>query len=732
MAQAQVSAYDQVYNAQIQLTMSEQQLEAAQYGQRASQLSLTEATMQASFQLQNYKSQLAGIAIQVQAAQVNIEAAKLALAETLGDPAATQIQRQQAQVSYEQAKQQYSSLLLQQSQLRQEYALASSLGVHGSQQVQAATQGVTSANYQLQDAHKQVATSSMMLDQAQVQSTQNVQMAQLQLTNAMRNQVFTIKQTALMLEMPIGAYGQLQSAMAALGPAGQQFVHWFMSSFYPILKQLEFGAEGALLPGIEKALTTMGPYFVALGKAFDQFDAGFGQFLGRIAAFISSKQGIIEFNAAMHSGLGFMQDMGQAILYVMKGFGQLAVVGAPATQAIGQAIVLLAQIFDQWAHSGAMKVIVTGFVDLVHVFDTLFKALGGAGGLGVLIMVISKFSGFGLVLGGVIAFLPQLMPLFRELMAIMAQLMTRVLGPMMPSLQQLAQLFAEGLAKALLQVMQIVVKLAPELITLLRAFTSFVSWLHPLIPLLLEVMIGFKLFTAAVWLMNIALDANPIGLIILAIGALGFAIFELATHWSTVWHAIVSAADWAWNWIYGNVLHPLWTFFGGPLIGGLNTLGSVFGGIWSGIVSVLQRAWSVIQPIFSGILQGVNTILGPLERLGSGVSTVFKDLGHVGGAVGNFIGHLFAEGGYVSSPTLGIVGEAGPEVVLPLTNRTRALELLTPLMAPGGALSMPSAGAAAGGGSAPVINIQTMSMADPEMIAQEVAWALKTQMAPGG
>ncbi|WP_051808240.1 phage tail protein [Actinoplanes subtropicus] len=56
--------------------------------------------------------------------------------------------------------------------------------------------------------------------------------------------------------------------------------------------------------------------------------------------------------------------------------------------------------------------------------------------------------------------------------------------------------------------------------------------------------IGAKVWAAAQWLVNIAMDANPIGLIILAIGALIAIVVLLVKHWDTVKKAGAAAWDW--------------------------------------------------------------------------------------------------------------------------------------------------------------------------------------------
>ena len=804
--------------------MSEQQLEAAQYGQRASQLALTEATMQAKFQLQDYQQQIAQMAIQLQQANENVQETRLAMAETLGDPAATQLQREQAKTAYQQALQQVTSLKVQQSQLRQEYALASSLGVKGSQQVQAAQQGVVQSQYQMQDATKGVQTSQMMLSQAQVSAQQQMMLATQQANLALSAQKATAAEVGIALATPIGAYGQLDAAMAALGPAGQQFVNWFMTSFYPVLKQLEFGAEGALLPGIERALTTMGPYFQALGHAFDAFDSAFGVMLGKWATFLASKQGLAEFNAAMNSGLTFMNDLGTAILDLMKGFGSLALVGGPATKAIGNAIVLLAQIFDQWAASPAMKILVQGFDDLVSVFTTLFQALGGAGGLGIIIMLVGKFSIFADILGMFITFLPQLMPLFISLFNLFKMIMTQAIGPLMPLLDSLVGKLGGALASAIIRISPSLVKLAqaflqivtsglsvlipqivaltPEFVKLgsalaqsavqlIPTFREFLTIIVTLIkdglnnlmktvisllptivevaPAIIAVVMAVKILTTTMAIMNAVMDANPIALIGFAIIALVVIITYLQNHWMTVWTAVKDAAVavwhflysdvfaplirffgpivsaylnayktlfmdvWhgiqivvsaVWNFLWGNVLSPLVKFFGGAISIDLRLFGNLWNTVWNGIKTVVQDVWSVISPIFNGLIKGVQMVTNAIHGVTSVVSGIGKGVGGAVSSVAGFVGKLFADGGYVDRPTPAIVGEAGPEVILPITNPARSLQLLRPLMQPGGALAMASTGG--GGGTQQIINLQAITTADPTMIAREIAWELKT------
>lgn len=102
---------------------------------------------------------------------------------------------------------------------------------------------------------------------------------------------------------------------------------------------------------------------------------------------------------------------------------------------------------------------------------------------------------------------------------------------------------------------------------------------------------------AAQWLWNAAMDAAPIMLIITAIAALGYAIFELVKHWKQVWGDIKQWAEDAWHFIYdgfGKYLLPLL----GPV--GLIALGAI----------ELFKHW---KQIWDWIKQAVGDVIGWIE-----------------------------------------------------------------------------------------------------------------------
>lgn len=219
-----------------------------------------------------------------------------------------------------------------------------------------------------------------------------------------------------------------------------------------------------------------------------------------------------------------------------------------------------------------------------------------------------------------------------------------------------------------------------------------------------------KLAAAAQTLWNGVMDANPIGLLVVAIAALIVAFVELWKHsqkfrdivtgvWNDVKDSFLSvprAFESMWKSIqtkftdgitfvkshWKDFAVALATILTGP-IGGLVTWLATH---WTTIKNDATTAWKAIKTaatsIFGDIGKAienvlkapVNMIIGALDALDFGVHYGgLKILGHTIIPSVNFDWHPFhipmlAEGGIVTSPTLAMIGEAGPEAVVPLSH----------------------------------------------------------------
>ena len=129
-------------------------------------------------------------------------------------------------------------------------------------------------------------------------------------------------------------------------------------------------------------------------------------------------------------------------------------------------------------------------------------------------------------------------------------------------------------------------------------------------------------------------------------------------------------------------MEPVWRMLAGIAKVIIAIIELDFEGFIDGMVQAFGAWFEVINPVWR-VLKGIASVLGmDLQGVSDGVeeSTGFNTGsavagagigmmvgGPVGAAVGGAIGgFFFAEGGIVSEPTYGVVGEAGPEAIMPI------------------------------------------------------------------
>ena len=146
--------------------------------------------------------------------------------------------------------------------------------------------------------------------------------------------------------------------------------------------------------------------------------------------------------------------------------------------------------------------------------------------------------------------------------------------------------------------------------------------------------LGAQIATAAQWLWNAALTANPLGLIVLGIAGVIAILAILYTKFEGV----------------RKVVDNVFGFIKDVVVGSVDV-----------ITTYVQTVLGVYKTIFNTIAKLWNNTIGKL-------SFEFPDwvpgLGGKGFSVPNI--PMLGEGGIVSSPTLAMIGERGPEAVIPL------------------------------------------------------------------
>lgn len=197
----------------------------------------------------------------------------------------------------------------------------------------------------------------------------------------------------------------------------------------------------------------------------------------------------------------------------------------------------------------------------------------------------------------------------------------------------------------------------------------------------------------------------------IALGTAGIAllvigIIELVKHWHAVWDTIKAVLGDAVSFIKDHIMLIIEIMF--PIVGvvkeiaehwkqgwddvkkvvasGVTDINHFFSSLWNTITTMADNTIHAIVNFFEGLPEKIwnfmKSIPGKFLKLGEelvnklvdGVEHAPADLGKAIGklakkipVIGGLIPEL-AEGGIVSKPTLSVIGEAGPEAVIPLKN----------------------------------------------------------------
>jgi TP901 family phage tail tape measure protein len=180
-----------------------------------------------------------------------------------------------------------------------------------------------------------------------------------------------------------------------------------------------------------------------------------------------------------------------------------------------------------------------------------------------------------------------------------------------------------------------------------------------------------KIWTGVQWLLNAAMTANPIGLVVVGIALLVGAIIYA---WNNVegfrgavtglWDGLVAGVSGAVNFFIGTALPAIGGFFVsiweglmavGPAIGGFlagvgASIGGFFAGLWGGMLSIGTSIGGFFMGIGNSVGTGFNIAV---EWVAGGIRNV---LGFIGGLAGGIQGAFTQVGSFLMTIFNGIIG----------------------------------------------------------------------------
>lgn len=210
---------------------------------------------------------------------------------------------------------------------------------------------------------------------------------------------------------------------------------------------------------------------------------------------------------------------------------------------------------------------------------------------------------------------------------------------------------------------------------------------------------GVTSFFTAVWDGIVAIHKFAltflIGLVITMFEAMGIDIVKvfqsvvafLENTWElikTAFTASLDAIKVAWEFVWGNIrdfIAPIWETIKTTVANGWNWLIAKFGeftkplgkawdGLWQGLTAGVTIAWEGVKSV---VKSSINWIIDQVNRLIDAINSVAAKGGRAIGVSAPQIPRvpMLAAGGIVTKPTLAMIGEAGPEAVVPLSKMGR-------------------------------------------------------------
>jgi hypothetical protein len=279
----------------------------------------------------------------------------------------------------------------------------------------------------------------------------------------------------------------------------------------------------------------------------------------------------------------------------------------------------------------------------------------------------------------------------------------KALLPLFQELASVLQVVAEWFTNLSPQ-MQKVVVVAGLLLAVVGPLTTAIGALATVIGVLISpitlVVLGIAAMIAAAYLLwtnwdtiwtwikehpaiavIVAILATPVAAFFTIVGGLKW----LYENWDSIWSeiqaitdAVVGAITGAWNFM-GDVISGVYNAVIAPVLGAIGFAIGLVRSVIEDFVRVWSEVWSaigaVIGPIANGIVNTLGTIVSVIREIIGAARTAadaLSKIGDIGGKISNpggkgeFGGIFGAAGGIVTRPTMAMIGEAGPEAVIPL------------------------------------------------------------------
>lgn len=444
-ARAERSAAEGVRTALLSQAHAEQQLQAAQVSALRAQTALTAARLDATRSIEDLKNQVVDDALAQRSAVLDLQVAQDRLNETMADSGATELQREQAQLTFDEAQQHLTEIGIAYQRSTVDSAAAAAAGVGGAEQVVSAQDSLAASQRQVADAQLAAGEASRKVDEARVNGAESVASAQQQVVSAQRGLAQAQRSlgqaqagVATQSVSQGTAMEKLRESMEKLSLPAQNLITYLRAQTGE-WDQVRFASQ-KFAPGLQSALQTLQPSFGALADNVGTLSASAGEFLKVIAGGLVQAEPFFDQVALASTSL--FPRFGESVTTAGSAFGTLVLAMLP----------VVPQALDT---VDAFSGLVAGLAPFIAqasgpLLDSLQSVIEDLGILGPLLVTLAKPAGdlTAALVGGLSEGLrkvnPALGPFLQALVDIVA-----TLAPLLGSVGTLAGVFMNALTPAL-------------------------------------------------------------------------------------------------------------------------------------------------------------------------------------------------------------------------------------------------------------------------------------------
>ncbi|QGZ53370.1 peptidoglycan DD-metalloendopeptidase family protein (plasmid) [Streptomyces sp. QHH-9511] len=628
---AQVQAAERVRQAQRQVADAERDLSSAQRDARQAQMDLSAARREAARDLQDMNNRLADGRLSEREATLSLQQAEEDLTRVRTDPAATQLQIQQAELSRDRAVQSLQTQRVELSRLQKDTAAATKAGIDGSAAVGRAKQQMAAAEQNVADRQRALAEAQLEVTKAQVDGQRQIADAHMAVADAVRS-VADAQQAAATQT------SALDTAMAKLSPNARAFVTQ-LQAMAPAWRSMRLDVQDSLFADLGTRLGQVGAQILPTVRQGLVGAAGELNAMGKNAlTAVSNLQKTGQLKSVFDGATQSLRNLSRLPGQMVTGLAQLSIAAQPAfnrmTTGLAGAMDRVMEKLSAGLADGSLTETINTALDVAIAFGKvlgdlggiiagIFRAAGAAGGdffgtIGVAIAELRRIIELPEVqatLTEIFKALNAVAKLFVGVLGAALQAILPLLAALSPVIVQLAEqlgpVFAELFRQLGTALGPIITALLPIITTVGSVLTDLVTTLLPLLQpigdLIAEIVTALApVFTVVGEILTTVLQAAVTGLrpvilaLLPAVGLIGQLLADLAPLFPPLLQALMplfpplTQLTLSLLNLAVQILIPLM-----PLIVGLATL----------LTGVLAKAIEHLVPIFTTVIGWFTTFV---------------------------------------------------------------------------------------------------------------------------